>query len=58
MTTLALEELPADPGVLRTIVRNNRLALADIGRYPCAGAYATTTRTGTIYTGDTVALAA
>jgi uncharacterized protein YcbX len=58
MTTLALEELPADPGVLRTIVRNNRLALADIGRYPCAGAYATTARTGTIHTGDTVALAA
>ncbi|HTF53845.1 MAG TPA: MOSC N-terminal beta barrel domain-containing protein [Pseudonocardia sp.] len=57
MTTLAQEELPADPGVLRTIVKNNRLALRDVGKYPCAGAYATTTRTGTIRTGDTVALA-
>jgi uncharacterized protein YcbX len=58
MTTLPLEELPADPGVLRTIVRNNRLDLADVGKYPCAGAYATTTHAGTIRTGDAVALAA
>ena len=58
MTTLPLEELPADPGVLRTIVRNNRLDLAGVGRYPCAGAYATTTHAGTIHTGDAVAMAA
>jgi len=57
MTTLALEELPTDPRVLRTIVKNNRLDLAGVGKYPCAGAYATTTCTGTIRTGDTVALA-
>jgi len=43
--------------VLRTIVKNNRRALRDVGKYPCAGAYATTTRAGTIRTGDTVALA-
>ena len=55
MTTLAQDELPKDPAVLRTLARENRLELAG-GRYPCAGVYAVVASGGTIRNGDVVAL--
>jgi uncharacterized protein YcbX len=41
MTTLAQEELPQDRDVLRTLVKHNKIQVADVGQYPCAGVYAT-----------------
>lgn len=55
MTTLAQDELPKDPEVLRTLARENRLDVAG-GRYPCAGVYAVVASGGTIRNGDVVAL--
>jgi hypothetical protein len=55
MTTLAQDELPKDPEVLRTLARENRLEVAG-GRYPCAGVYAVVASDGTIRNGDAVAL--
>lgn len=55
MTTLAQDELPKDPEVLRTLARENRLDVAG-GRYPCAGVYAVVASAGTIRKGDRVSL--
>ncbi|MGH9035274.1 MAG: MOSC domain-containing protein [Acidimicrobiia bacterium] len=55
MTTLAQDELPKDPGVLRTLARENKLEVAG-GLYPCAGVYAVVASGGTIRTGDRVSL--
>jgi len=41
MTTLPQEELPQDRDVLRTLVKHNKIQVADAGQYPCAGVYAT-----------------
>lgn len=41
MTTLAQEDLPQDRDVLRTLVKHNKIQVADVGQYPCAGVYAT-----------------
>ena len=41
MTTLAQEELPQDKDVLRTLVKHNKIQVANAGQYPCAGVYAT-----------------
>lgn len=54
MTTLAQEDLPLDTDVLRTLVRHNRMQVADLGPSPCAGVYAVITAPGTIRTGDRV----
>jgi uncharacterized protein YcbX len=55
MTTLAQgDDLPRDADILRTIVKNNRLELADGGRYPCVGAYAVAASGGTVRVGDAV----
>lgn len=55
MTTLAQDELPKDPGILRTLARENKLEV-DGGLHPCAGVYAVVTSAGTIRTGDRVSL--
>jgi hypothetical protein len=47
MTTLAADELPKDPSVLRTIVRDANQNL---------GVYATVAETGLVNVGDTVEL--
>jgi uncharacterized protein len=51
MTTLAQGDLPRDNGVLRTLARHNRLAVA--GQLsPCAGVYAVIEAPGTVREGD------
>ena len=55
MTTMAQEELPKDPAVLRTVGKQNRIHLAGKS-YPCLGAYATVETAGTVRAGDTVSL--
>lgn len=54
MTTLALDGLPRDADVLRTLVRHNRLAVGPDSLYPCAGVYAIVEAPGTIRLGDGV----
>jgi uncharacterized protein YcbX len=56
MTNLAQEDLPRDPQILKALARHNRLDVAGSGLYPCAGVYALAAATGTIRTGDRVAL--
>jgi MOSC domain-containing protein len=56
MTTLAQEELPNEPDVLRALVRHNRIQVGEAG-YPCAGVYAVVGAPGTLRAGDPVAIA-
>ena len=56
MTTLAQDELPRDTGVLRALVRHNRIQVGEAGRFPCAGVYAVVQAAGTVRTGDRVSL--
>ena len=56
MTTLAQDELSRDTEVLRTLVRHNRLQVADAGLFPCAGVYAVVQVSGSLRTGDSVSL--
>jgi uncharacterized protein len=55
MPSLAQEELPRDPRILKALVRHNRL---DVGGklYPCAGVYAVAEATGAIRRDDPVRL--
>ena len=56
MTTLAQGDLPGDTDVLRTLIRNNKVQVGDVGQFPCAGVYAVIAAPGTMRTGDLVAL--
>ncbi len=61
MTTLAQEDLPADPGILRTAARHNSLVGGEgrgpDGAYPAAiGVYASVVSGGTVRRGDAVRL--
>lgn len=56
MTTLAQDELPNDPDVLRTLARHNRIEVGALGSFPCAGVYAVVEASGIVRTGDRVAL--
>jgi uncharacterized protein YcbX len=57
MTTLAQEELPNDPEVLRTLLRHNRIPVTGApGPLPCAGVYAVVEGPGIVRTGDRVVL--
>jgi uncharacterized protein YcbX len=55
MPSLAQEDVPRDPKILKALARHNRI---DVGGalYPCAGVYAVAEATGTIRKGDRVAL--
>jgi MOSC domain-containing protein len=55
MPSLAQEDLPRDPRVLKALAHHNRL---DVGGalYPCAGVYAVAEATGTIRKGDRISL--
>jgi uncharacterized protein YcbX len=57
MPSLAQEDLPRDPGILKALARHNRI---DVGGapYPCAGVYAVAEATGTIRRDDGVSLIA
>src|SRR5579859_1031593 len=57
MTTLAQGDLPADPGILRAIARQNRVPFPGYGALPCAGVYVSVTRGGIIHAGDSVRFA-
>ncbi|WP_238011145.1 MOSC domain-containing protein [Dactylosporangium sp. AC04546] len=52
--TLAHGDLPADPSVIRTAARQNRVQVFDLGKLTCVGAYATVSRPGTLRVGDLV----
>jgi uncharacterized protein YcbX len=55
MPSLAQEELPRDPRVLKSLAKHNRIDVAG-DLYPCAGVYAVATATGTVRKGDPVSL--
>ena len=50
--TRAREELPADPGLLKTIADANRWDLGPLGRPACLGAYADVRRGGLLAAGE------
>jgi uncharacterized protein YcbX len=54
--TLAREQLPIDPSVLKRVADMNTLDLGDFGDLPCAGVYADVIRRGRILQGDIVQL--
>lgn len=54
MTTLPQEGLGSDPATLRAVARHNRLEIANLGTWACAGAYADVTSAGTVRRGDAV----
>ena len=54
MTTLAQDDLPSDPEILRALVQHNRIRVGDAGQFPCAGVYAVVAASGTLHTGDPV----
>ena len=56
MPSLAQEDLPRDPGILKALARHNRIDVAG-SLYPCAGVYAVAAAAGTMRTGDDVSLA-
>ncbi len=56
MTTLAQDELSRDIEILRTLVRHNRVQVADAGLFPCAGVYAVVQAPGSLRKGDSVSL--
>ena len=56
MTTLAQDDLPSDPEILRALVQHNTLQVGDAGRFPCAGVYAVVAAGGTLRMGDPVNL--
>lgn len=54
MTTLAQGDLPADPGILRSIVQHNNVFIPRKGRKtPCVGVFARVLRGGIVRRGDT-----
>jgi uncharacterized protein len=56
MPSLAQEDLPRDPRILKALARHNRIDVAG-ALFPCAGVYAVAEATGTIRKGDGVSLA-
>jgi uncharacterized protein YcbX len=55
MPSLAQEDLPKDPRILKALARHNRIDVAG-ALYPCAGVYAVAETTGTIRKGDRISL--
>jgi uncharacterized protein YcbX len=56
--TRAQDGLPADPGILRTLVGRHRIDLGPFGRQGCAGAYAEVVNAGHVRTGERLTVAA
>lgn len=55
MTTLSHgESLPAAPSLLRALSKSNKLPIADLGQFACAGSYALVKQPGTIARGEEV----
>jgi uncharacterized protein YcbX len=55
MTTVAQQELPREPEILRAIAEHHRLT-NPLGTFACLGVYATVTTPGTVRVGDEVTL--
>jgi uncharacterized protein YcbX len=55
MPSLAHEDLPRDPRILKALARHNRIDVAG-AMFPCAGVYAVAEATGTIRKDDRVSL--
>src|SRR5437899_3004750 len=55
MPSLAQEDLPRDPRILKSLAQHNRIDVAG-ALYPCAGVYAVAEATGTIRKDDRVSL--
>ena len=55
MPSLAQEDLPKDPRILKALARHNRIEVAG-ALYPCAGVYAVAEATGAIRRDDPVSL--
>jgi uncharacterized protein YcbX len=55
MPSLAQEELPRDPRILKALAQHNRIDVAG-SLYPCAGVYAVAEATGTVRKGDQISL--
>ena len=55
MPSLAQEDLPRDPLILKALARHNRIDVAG-ALYPCAGVYAVAEATGTVRRDDRVSL--
>jgi uncharacterized protein len=56
MTTLAQPGLPRDAAILKSLATHNRLDVAGVGQYPCAGVYAATASLGVIRMSDALSL--
>lgn len=56
MTTLPQQDLPADRETLRAIAANNRIEIAGLGRWACAGVYGDVAAPGPVRVGDPVVL--
>jgi uncharacterized protein YcbX len=54
ISTLAHDELPADPNLLRTLAREHRVSA--VGRMACLGIYFKVVSPGPVSLGDTVSL--
>jgi uncharacterized protein YcbX len=54
MTTLANDDLPHDPGILRALADHNKVTIGTMGSFPCVGVNASVSEGGTIRVGDPV----
>lgn len=52
--TLAQEDLPSDPGIMRAVAREHRIPVLDLGRLSCVGIYLDVLEPGTVRIGDSV----
>jgi uncharacterized protein len=55
MPSLAQEDLPRDPRILKALAQHNRIDVAG-ALYPCAGVYAVPEATGRMFKGDRISL--
>jgi uncharacterized protein YcbX len=56
MTTLAQDDLPDDPDIMRTMTEHNRIPARGGRAQPCAGVYATVATAGSVRVGDRVTI--
>jgi uncharacterized protein YcbX len=54
MLTVAQDGLPKDTEILRTLASHNKVQVATLGQFPCAGVYAVVAVPGTVQIGDRV----
>lgn len=52
--TLGHDDLPPDPRMMRTVAREHRIPVLDLGRLSCVGVYLEVVEPGTVHVGDPV----